>query len=179
MINLIFSIILNLNAQASEIFYANSDHECMQSVTIYSDSIEITQHDNLIDGFLCNNKKSLKFLCSGSSIMHCHQERLNINTLSFYPGMQINYTGGFNTTVFRASRLVYKAPHTFKSNKQSDVGFTESCSAHAKEVAHRLINLCNEYTTDCKVVVFKHAKDSKYPVYCTPEVVVTGKKIRF
>lgn len=171
----LFSLLTTSPLLAGNYAYSNPNYECMQDVKLVdSKTLVITEMDDLIEGIFCPNKKTYTYNCTGDVTVFCQLKNVPQNTLTFFPGRQINYTGGGDTVVFRASPLKYKTPHTFRSNTTSDVGFTDKCPEHAKMVAERLIKQCESYTTNCYPVKMEHQGNSNSKIYCRPSIVVRG-----
>lgn len=175
---LTFSAFMAFNAEA--IVYSNSDYECMQLVKqIDSKTLIIEDTHNLAEGFFCRTQKQHKYNCSGDegvgSTLYCQLENKPQNTLVFFPGLQISYTGGSNTLVFRAAPIRFKKPFIFASSPITDVGFSDNCPEYADQVEQKMLTQCLQYTTDCHTVKKEFEKKTPYKMYCRPYVKVEGK----
>ncbi len=171
-------MLLTFNAQA--IVYSNSDYECMQIVKkIDAKTLIVYDTHNLVEGLFCRTQKEYKYNCTNETVpgeaRYCQLEGKPQNTMIYFPGLQISYTGGNDTVAFRAAQVRFKTPFIFNTSSILDVGFSENCPEYANTVEAKLIATCQQFTTDCHTVKKEVEKKMPYKIYCRPYIKVEGR----
>lgn len=169
-----------LTFKAHAIVYSNPDYECMQSVKkIDAKTLIVYDTHNLVEGLFCRTQKEYKYNCTNETspgeARYCQLENKPQNTMIYFPGLQISYTGGNDTVAFRAAAIRFRAPFIFTTSAITDVGLSDNCPEYANSIETKLLTQCQQFTTDCRTVKKEFEKKMPYKIYCRPFIKVEGR----